>query len=167
MRGDARCRAHRDHELGSRGAGAPPGNLNALQHGRYSHPFFSSDIANLAAAVIERPDELPSRIECTVHTLQNTTGDLFLTMVAFRVFLARFVDCLASDLFTAELGDLLHRSYWKNTGKPVSPAAQARIQAELERIVMNKSPENRLLILRKIKKQWEQLPEQGSATSPP
>jgi hypothetical protein len=47
IRGHTHCRSHRDAELGPRGAGAPPGNLNALKTGQDAHPLSRSGSAPL------------------------------------------------------------------------------------------------------------------------
>jgi len=153
MRGHARCRAHRDAELGPRGAGAPPGNLNALQHGAYARPLPAPDFERLVAAVIEQPDDLPLHIGLAVRSIQARTGDLFLSLVALRTLLSHLADRVADRLFSAELQAAL---------RSLPLPARDCVQATIEQYAARRCPEERLLLLRKIKKQREQLPEPGS-----
>jgi hypothetical protein len=115
MRDRARCRAHRDAELGPRGAGAPPGNLNALRHGVYARPLPAPDFERLVAEVIEQPDDLPLRIALAIRAIQARTGDLFLTLIALRTLLSHLTNRVAGHLFSAELQAALRASLSNNS----------------------------------------------------
>lgn len=153
MRGHERCRPHRDRELGSRGAGAPPANLNALQHGAFAHPLAPSDLGRLAVAAIQQPGDLAHHLGLAVRAIQARVSDPFLTLVALRSLLSELTSLVAATLFSAELNAAL---------QPFPPLMHDRIRALIEQIVSHKKPEEQLLFLRKIQKRRKQLPEQGS-----
>ena len=74
MRGHTHCRAHRDDELGPRGAGAPSGNLNALKHGHHAQPLPLPDVKHLARQIIEQegtPDEIRNTANPVVRQFIN------------------------------------------------------------------------------------------------
>jgi hypothetical protein len=143
MRDRARCRTHRDAELGPRGAGAPSGNLNALRHGAYARPLPAPDFERLVAAVIEQPDDLPLQIGLAIRSIQARTADLFLSLVALRALLSLLTDRVAGRLFSAELQAAL---------LALPPPARDCVQATIEQYAARRCPEERLLLLRKIKK---------------
>ena len=143
MREHHRCRSHRDAELAPRGAGAPLGNLNALQHGRYSHPLPLPELARLAEIAAHQPDDLPLHIALAVRSIHTRTGNVFLTLFALRRLLSQLTPLLATTLFAAELDDLL---------QPLPPQPRSRAQALIERLTSGLHPERRLLALRQIKK---------------
>jgi hypothetical protein len=142
MRGQARCRAHRDAELGSRGAGPPPNNLNALKHGRHSHPLPLPDLAHLASHIATRPADLPLQIGLAARSLQARTDDPLLTLAALRRLLSQLTPIVATCLFNAELQGLL---------QALPPPARPHVQAIVEQYVPQNDPKKALQILRKIK----------------
>jgi hypothetical protein len=150
MRDHTHCRAHRDAELGPRGAGAPPGNLNALKHGRYSHPFSRSDLESLAAALIERPSDLFSHLDLAIQSIQARTGDPLMTLIALRVFIPQLTRVIAARLFIPELQALL---------QSLPPPRCLKVMAVIVKAVSGYSPERRLLFVRNVRKQ---LPEQNN-----
>ena len=150
MRDHTRCRAHRDAELGPRGAGAPPGNLNALKHGRYSYPFSRSDLESLAAALIERPGDLFSHLDLAIQSIQARTGDPLMTLIALRALIRQLTRVIAARLFIPELQALL---------QSLPPPWRLKVMAVIVKAVSGHSPERRLLFIRNVRKQ---LPEQNN-----
>jgi hypothetical protein len=144
MRGHTRCRAHRDAELGPRGAGAPHGNLNALKHGRHAHPLPPPDLEHLARHLVEQPADLPFQIGLAVQSLQARTADPLMALVALRRLLSQLIPIVATRLFAAELQALL---------RDLPPAWHARLRALIHQSVPRDSPEGKLLLLRNLKKQ--------------
>ncbi len=143
MRGHTRCRAHRDAELGPRGAGAPPGNLNALKHGRYSHPLPPPDLERLADRLVQRPQDLPYRVGLAARAVQDRADDPLMALVALRRLLTQLIPLVAARLFALEL-----RAFFQHL--------PARLRAPtldlIRRSVPRDSPEERLLLLRKLEK---------------
>ena len=144
MRGHTRCRAHRDAELGPRGAGAPRGNLNALKHGRHSHPLPPPDIARLACHITEQPDDLPLQIGLAVQSLQARAGDPLMTLIALRRLLSQLTPMVATRLFTSELQPFLQN---------LPPSLRGKVQAVIDKSVPQDSPEKKVLLLRNLRKQ--------------
>jgi hypothetical protein len=153
MRDHTRCRAHRDAELGPRGAGAPRHNLNALKHGQHSDPLPETDFQRLVVTAVERPDDLALQVGLAVRLIQDRTGDSFLTLVALRRLLSRLVDSVAGALFTTELRETL---------QPLSPSVRERLQERIERLAVPKRPEDSLLLLRSIKKRRKTITGTGT-----
>ncbi len=151
MRDHDCCRAHRD-ELGPRGAGPPPGNLNALKHGAHAHPLPVPEFERLVETAVEQSQDLPFQVGLAFHAIQSRTSDTFLALVAFRVLLAQLTNRVAAHLFSVELQDIL---------SPMPSATCRFLQAAFEQQTARDDPQKRLLILRKIKTQLKQLPEQG------
>ena len=149
MRGSLRCRtdvlirAHRDGELGPRAAGAPMGNLNALQHGEYLNPLSAQEVESLAGRMLDRPDELPQQVALLLRSVYARTGDPFLTLVFLRCLLPGLVNWIAGSLFAAELEAFLG---------PLPPPARRRAQGIVDHYIGRCGPEQQLLILRKIKR---------------
>ena len=153
MRNHDHCRTHRDAELGPRGAGPPLGNLNALKHGTQSHPLSAPELERLVAAAVAQPQDLPFQVGLALRSIQARTGDTFLALAAFRTLLSQLTDRVAGHLFDVELRDML---------RPIPPSTGRFIRTVFEQQTARTTPQERLLILRKIKKQREQLPEQES-----
>jgi hypothetical protein len=143
MRGTVRCRAHSDDALGSRAVGAPVGNLNALQHGDYLSPLPVDDLQSLAARIVQQPGELPEHIVALLRSIHARTGDPYLTLSALARFLPGLAAWVAALLFAAEL-----RAYLD----PLPPPVHRRVAALIDRQLDRCSPEQRLLIFRKIKR---------------
>ena len=156
MRGHTRCRAHRDAERGPRGAGAPPGNLNALKHGRYSQPLPPLDLERLADHLVEHPEGLPYRVGLAAHSIQDRAGDPFLALIALRRLLAQLIPLVGARLFAAEL-----RAFLQHLPAPMRAPTLELIRRSAPR----DSPEERLVLLRKLEKTIDgtvQLMEPGS-----
>jgi hypothetical protein len=79
--------------------------------------------------------------------------DLHLSLVALRTLLSHLVDRVAGRLFSAELQAALH---------PLPPPERDCVQAAIEGCAARRRPEERLMMLRKVRKQREQLPDPGS-----
>jgi hypothetical protein len=110
MRGHTRCRSHRDRELGRRGGGAPPGNLNALKSGRHAHPVSLPALELLAGQIVDQPDLLPDHIAAIVRSIQDRTRDPHKTLLAFRAALPDLTSLVAKDLFVVEANALLRQA---------------------------------------------------------
>jgi len=150
MRGHTRCRAHRDAELGPRGAGAPPGNLNALKHGHHSHLLPPPDLERLADHILEEPGDLPFQVGLAAQSLHARTGDPLLTLVALRRLLSQLADRLAVRLFAAELKALL---------RDLPPERRGEVLDLIVKSAARRNPADMVRFLRKIKKR---LPEQNN-----
>jgi hypothetical protein len=140
MRGHTLCRVHRDPELGPRGAGAPPGNLNALRHGAHSHPLSAVELNGLARRVVETGDDLPYQVGRVVGSIQARVGDPLLALLALRRVLPTLIAEVAALTFDAEL-----RAYLA----PLPPQARACLQEIVER-TFPAEPEQRLHLLRRL-----------------
>ena len=143
MRGLSRCRAHSDDVLGPRAVGAPIGNLNALQHGNYLSPPPADELQSLAAGIIRQPDELPEQIAALLRSIDARTGDPYLTLAALSRLLPGLAAWVAALLFAAELNAYLD---------PFPPPVRRRVAALVDHHMGRCSPEQRLLIFRKIKR---------------
>ena len=141
MLGHARCRSHRDGELGSRGAGAPLGNLNALSTGQRTQALPANELESLVTAAVNRPQDLPYQVGLAVQTLQSRTGDTFRALLAVRALLTRLVDHVAERQFAAELKAVL---------EPLPPPARERLQAAILKAAARHRPERRLSMLRRL-----------------
>jgi hypothetical protein len=109
MRGHAHCRSHRDRELGPRGGGAPPGNLNALQTGDHTHPLPPSELRPLADQFVRHPDQLPDLLDPIVHSIHSRIRDPYKALVALQTTLTDFRQQVAAALFKTEMDALLRR----------------------------------------------------------
>jgi len=144
MHGHTLCRAHRDAELGPRGAGAPQGNLNALKHGRHAHPLPPPDLENLALCTVEQPEQFPLQLGLAAQSIQARTGDPFGLLVALHRLLSQLIPLVAARLFESELHALSHQ---------IPPPAYTRIQTLIHHTIPHDRPARKLLLLRTLKKQ--------------
>jgi hypothetical protein len=76
MRGRTHCRSHLDHIVGSRGVGAPDGNLNAIKSGDHAHPLSDRYIMDLAHKLVQRPDQLKTKLNQVINQLYRPTPSL-------------------------------------------------------------------------------------------
>jgi hypothetical protein len=143
MRGADRCRSHRDRELGPRGGGAPPGNLNALLHGRHAHPLPSRDLQALAGRLQSSPEQFPAQLAQVGQALHRKTRDPYKTLVALRALHQALVPRAAADWFDAELEALL---------QPLPLPLRDRVQAVLQEHLGRLPPERRLATLRRVRR---------------
>jgi hypothetical protein len=109
MRGHAHCRSHRDRELGPRGGGAPPGNLNALKTGDHTHPLPLSELRPLAFQLARQPDQLPDLLDPIVRSIHSRIRDPYRALVALQTTLTDFRQQVAAALFKTEVDALLRR----------------------------------------------------------
>ena len=145
MKGHTLCRAHRDPELGPRAVGAPAGNLNALKHGRYSHPLPLSQLWSLAGRILAQPGDIVAALDTAVESIQARTGrDPLMTLLALRRVLVHLTTIVAARVFVSELLALL---------STLPATTRARARSIIQRQTRHLSPEERVLILRKAKKQ--------------
>lgn len=145
MRGHTVCRAHRDHELGPRGAGAPPGNLNALKHGRHSQPLPLSALVSIADRIIDQPGDIHAALHPAVQSiLARACRDPLIALIALRRVLAHLTTIVATRAFATELQALL---------LALPEPARIRARSVVQRRVRHLKPEERVRILRKAKKQ--------------
>jgi hypothetical protein len=140
MRGHTLCRVHRDPELDPRGAGAPPGNLNALRHGAHSHPLSAAELSDLAQRIVEAEDDLPYQVGMVVQSIQARVGDPLLALMALRRVLPALIAGVAALIFDAEL-----RAYLA----PLAPQVRACLREIIERNLPG-GPEQRLQFLRQL-----------------
>mgnify|MGYP001818173733 CR=1 FL=1 len=140
MRDGDRCRSHRDPELGPRGGGAPPGNLNALACGEYSHPLPLPELEHLAQVAIDHPADLPLQVGLALRAIQARVSDPFLVLVALCRLCSLLLARVAVLAYAAELDAFLAR---------FSPRAHPRVHALLDLAAPFTDPVARLLALRK------------------
>ena len=93
---------------GTRGGGAPPGNLNAVGTGRHVHPLTPADLQHLAHQITNYPQVSPKWLGQVVDSVQSRTGgDPYQTLVAVRSALSQVGSHVAADLFKTEIAALL------------------------------------------------------------
>jgi hypothetical protein len=109
IRGRTHCRSHSDAELGPRGAGAPPGNLNAVRTGRDAHPLSRDDLDQLVHSILSDPDQLPHHLDVAIQSLHDRAGDPVKTLVALQALVPDLVNRVADGLFIERLRALVHQ----------------------------------------------------------
>lgn len=140
MRGVDRCRTHRDDELGPRGGGAPPGNLNALACGDHSHPLPLPDVERLARVAIDHPGDLPLQVGLALRAIQARVSDPFLALVALYRLCSLLVARVAVLAYAVELDAFLACFH---------PQSHPHVRALLDLAAPVTDPVARLLALRK------------------
>jgi hypothetical protein len=143
MRGHTRCRPHRDAELGPRGAGAPPGNLNALRTGENAHPLSPDDLGQLAQSILRTPDQLPHHLDRTIQSIHRRYRDPVKTLLALQALVPVLLSRVADDLFVAELHALRQQ---------LPPAHQGQVELAIWRRAVPLSPIHKLELLRKLQR---------------
>jgi hypothetical protein len=172
MRGHTHCRTHRrsvaeilslpkgDRELGPRGGGAPPRNLNALSHAGYSNGLPEPDLVRLAAAAIDSGDPesfeglfgsailtlWDRRSAAEILSLPKGTGDPFRALLALECVLDWLIDRVATDLFHQELTEVL---------APIPPQEREGIQSNIERLAARDGHRKALVGLRRRRRDLE------------
>jgi hypothetical protein len=141
MRAHTHCRSHRDAELGPRGAGAPPGNLNALKTGQDAHPLSRSGLRTLAQQIASDPQQLPSHLQPAIGSIHARTRDPVKTLLALQAMFTDLLPLVAQNLFTAELETLLHQ---------VPPQRRSSLQTIVWKQAVRLGPEAKLRFLRAI-----------------
>jgi hypothetical protein len=139
MRGHTRCRSHRDRELGPRGGGAPPGNLNALKTGEHAHPLSPNDLRLVASQVVRQPHQLPDHLDLIVRSIHSRTSDPYNTLVALRAALSDLMPQVAVALFKTELDAQLRR---------IPPSQRGPLLRAVNKRLRCRTPEAALLSLR-------------------
>lgn len=148
MRGHLHCRSHLDPILGPRGAGAPPGNINAYKTGRYISPLSPIQIKRLAHDIAQDPDNFEQHLTNLVHDLWARVGSDKTIPPALKALLAlngittHLIPHLANELFITELNQLLQQ---------FPPADRADLQSTLWRILLTVPGPQRITVLRKFK----------------
>ena len=128
--------------------GAPRGNLNALRHGAHAHPLDKASLAHLAAAVQETPGELATLLFPAICSIQRRAPDTFRALIALRALIAALTDIIADSLFHQELSQALSL---------LPPLLHDHFAARVERLAADKSPVERLSLLRKVCRRRKQL----------
>ena len=147
MRGHTRCRSHRDHELGRRGGGAPPGNLNALKSGRHAHPVSLPALDLLAGQIVDRPEQLPDHIAGIVRSIQDRTRDPHKVLLAFQPTLASLISLVAKEVFVAEVNALLRQT---------PPSRRGSLLRIIKRHARHQAPGAALRTLRELTTELEE-----------
>jgi hypothetical protein len=140
MRGHARCRAHRVDELGPGGAGAPLGNLNALQTGRHAHPLHGDELSAASCALLDPAGDLSTHVADLTRSIASRTEDPFLVLVALRAAVSQLVEATAARIFECELAEAL---------APLPEPLRDRHHARICALVAALRPEQRLFMLRR------------------
>ena len=152
MRGQAHCRSHRDRELGPRGGGAPPGNLNALKTGEHAHPLSPTDLTQLAEQIVREPDSLPAILGSIVRSIHDRAPDPYSGLAGLRVAVTALREAVAAHLLTTEAEDWLLQL-------PPSQRAWA-LQTLQRRRLRHLNPDAALRSLRALVIEFEKRPEQ-------
>jgi hypothetical protein len=151
MRGHTLCRSHRDRELGPRGGGAPPGNLNALKTGDHAHPLPPTELAELAAQIVRDPDTLPAILDGVVRSVHIRAPDPYSGLAALRVAITGLRRWVAAHLLTTEL------EAWLLQLPP--PERATALQALRQRRLRHLNPDAALSSLRALMIESEKSPE--------
>ena len=141
MRGHTHCRAHRDAELGPRGAGAPPRNLNTLKTGDHLQPLPLPELLDLAHQIVLQPDETPYHLGRAAQSFHQRTRDPIKTIIALRGLLTKLAPAVSEELFALELETLLRR---------LTPQRRHRVQVTIWKQSLHLHPAAKLLLLRTI-----------------
>ena len=139
MHNHTRCRAHRDPELGARGAGVPRGNLNALKTGQHAHPLPPLDLQRLAHKIALDPDQLPYQIGLAAQSIHSRTSEPIKTIVALEATVRQLLTAVAETLFAFELAAWLQR---------LPPARRERAERIIAESARRLDPQQKLAFLR-------------------
>ncbi|MGD2079344.1 MAG: hypothetical protein PVH18_13250 [Chloroflexota bacterium] len=147
MRDSILCRPHRDHELGPRGGGAPPGNLNAWKHHKHVSPDTARRIRRIAYDLHQHPEKLHDHIAHLVDYFYNhgVSEDLPRTLKAIACLKIVF-ECLeeahADVCFHADMDEIL---------SSLPPERRPGAQRRLWQIALKHGPFDRAWQIRKAK----------------
>jgi hypothetical protein len=158
MRGHTHCRPHRDAELGPRGAGAPPDNLNALRTGHDAHPLSPGDLDQLVLSILGAPDRLPHHLDLAIQSIHRRCHDPVKTLLALQALLPVLLSRVAGDLFLAEFHALREQ---------LPPARRGSFERIVWKYALYSSPARRLDLLHQIRRRIESSPEALSSPTPP
>jgi hypothetical protein len=143
MREHRHCRAHLDHRLGPRGAGAPKGNFNALKSGRYADPLSPTELKSLAYQIAEEPDSLPHRLDSAIQSIHGRSVNALHTLILVTRLLNQLLPYLADIEYTAGVDDFMQR---------VPPEKRPGIQSKIWKHALPLDPLERPLLIKAIAK---------------
>jgi hypothetical protein len=158
MRGHTHCRSHRDSDLGPRGAGAPPGNLNALRTGRHTHPLTPDELGQLVHAILHAPEKLPHHLDLTIHSIHRRVQDPVKTLLALHSLVPTLLSRLADELFIAELHALRHQ---------LPPTRQSQFEITVWRHALLFSPVRKLEFIHGLGHRLKLAAEEPAPGTPP
>jgi len=141
MRDHIHCRPHLDHSLGSRGAGAPKGNLNAAKTGQYTNPFNTVEISELADKIIDDPDQFVHHITLVAQHIHDRSGDALVATQTLRRFFDQMLPYLADNAFHQVLN---------NYTQEIPPNLRPEIGARLWNIFLHLEPVARFEVMRAV-----------------
>ena len=153
MRGRSHCRSHLDHILGSRGAGAPGGNLNALKSGAHAHPLSERYLMDLAHELVLNPNRLKPVLTQIINQLYRRAGPTpseiraLKTLVTLQIVLKSLTSHFANDLFVIGLEEI-------TSGLP--PSTRAEHTSQLWKAALPQHPIDRLLQLRQALEMYQE-----------
>lgn len=147
MHGHTHCRAHRDAELGPRGAGAPLRNLNALKTGDYLQPLPLPELLDLAHQIVLQPDETPYLLGRAAQSYHQRTRNPVKTILTLRGLLAKLAPTVGEELFAVELETLLRQ---------LAPSRRHRVQATLWKQTLHLGPVEKLVLIRTVSRKMEE-----------
>ena len=142
MRNHTHCRPHRDLELGPRGAGAPPGNLNAVRTGQHAHPISPDQRDRLVQAILSMPEQLPQYLAEAIEDIHQRCPDPVKALAALQAMIPELLIGVADGLYVAELRHLLQQ-------QPVDRRRSALLAIELH--ARRLGPVHRLDLVRKLR----------------
>jgi hypothetical protein len=143
MRGHTHCRPHLDAVLGPRGAGAPPGNLNALRTGHHAQPLSPDELDQLVQAILRAPHQLPHHLDRTIQSIHRRCQEPVKTLLALQALLPAILSRVADDLFIVELHAFRQQ---------LPPARQSQFEIEIWRHALQLSPVRKLELIRKLQR---------------
>jgi hypothetical protein len=141
MRGRRHCRAHLDHRLGPRGAGAPQGNSNALKSGRYAGPLSPAELQSLAHRLTEEPESLPGKLDAAVQFIHGRTSKPLHTLILVARLLDQLIPYVADVEYTAGLDAFM---------QGVPPEKRPGVQSKIWKHALLLDPLERPLLIKAI-----------------
>jgi hypothetical protein len=151
MRGHTHCRPHlvpsSELELGTtlgpRGAGAPPGNLNALRTGQHAQPISPDDLDQIVHDIVRAPDRLPHHLDLTIQSIHRRCQDPVKTLLALQALVPTLLSRVADDLFITELHVLRQQ---------LPPTQQSRFEISVWRHALRLEPVHKLELIRRLQR---------------
>jgi hypothetical protein len=137
MHEHSHCRAHLDHLLGHRHAGAPKGNFNAFKTGRYANPLSLAELKSLAHQLASEPDSLPRRLDLAVHSIHGRATSSLHTLILLARFLNQLLDYVADIEYTTELDAFI---------QSLPPEKRAGVQSKIWKHALPLNPLQRPLL---------------------
>lgn len=152
MRGHFFCRSHLDNVFGSRGAGAPEGNLNAMSKGTFTRPLSDREIMGLAHELAQHPDTIETVLVHIVGKICRRAGSMesdiraIKIMASLRIVLDPLFSHMANDMFVAGFEEILDT---------LPPAVQADLKSQVWKGALELHPALRLLEFKKAVQQHQ------------